>query len=140
MTTTNFKLRWLEKRKDKLRNKVYLAFVQTKKELIHFLNNYEGEVDALIKYLASCVDTDDVMTFIHFMEEAIKTAKQCEGDPTAKVAEHICSWIIFRINLLSMFTIPWTNISVKCKKCKNVSHLNFLYTDKVCPICGSIIL
>lgn len=138
--TTQFKLKWLEKRKDRLKHKVELAFMQTRKELVDFLNSYNGKIDTLIKYLASCVDTDDVFTFIHFMEEAIDIAKQYKNDPDAKKAISICSSIILRIHLLSNFTIPWTNVKVKCKKCKKILDINFLYTDKICPICGSIIL
>lgn len=140
MTTTKFKLNWLNKRKTILRNKVHNAFMQTKKELVDFLNSYEGEIDVLIKYLASCVDTDDVMTFIRLLEDAINIAKKCKSDPNAPKAIALCKSIIFRIHILSSFTLYWTNVTVKCHKCGYNAKVNFLYTDKLCPVCGAIIL
>ena len=138
--TTKFKLRWLERRKDKLKNKVYLAFIQVKKELMQFLNSYPGQPDILIKYLASTVHTDDVMSFIKMIQGVIDTAKDCEQDELTKRSIIISKYILFRLHLLSHFTLFWTNVKVRCSHCKYIISTNFLYTDKICPYCGSIIL
>lgn len=137
--TPKLKLRWLAKRKPHLTNKVNNAFRRVRRELIEFLNDYKGAPDNFLKCLARYVDTDDVMTFIGLMESLIKTADTCKGDPEAFKAKIICKFMIWRIYWLSGFTIQWTNVKIGCDACHKIIHTNFLFTDKVCPRCGSII-
>jgi hypothetical protein len=140
MPTTKLKLKWLNKRKQKYLNTINLAFIQVKQDIVSFLNGYKGEIDALIKYLAKCVETDDVQTFIALMKEIIEEAKKCKGDPAARKAFLICSYILLRLNVLSKFTLKWTTVKLGCDKCGRLSETNFLYTNKLCPYCGNIIL
>lgn len=140
MATTKLKLWWLRKRKNKYRIKAQNAFATVKKELIAFLNDYKGPIDALVKYLAKTTETQDLPTFNELIKNVIKEAKQCKGDPDAKRAIIICKYILFRLHYLSNFVLKWTNVQVKCKNCKRIVRTNFLYTDKICPYCGEIIL
>lgn len=140
MTTTKLKLKWIDKHRAQYLQTVTDAFHTVKRELIQFLNDYDGHIDILIKYLANCVGTEDVMTFIGLMQGILKDAKDCKGDASARKATLICKYILFRLYWLSKFTIQWTNVTVKCKKCKRVVKTNYLYTNKVCDYCGSIIL
>ena len=139
LPTPKLKLKWLAKNKSRYINKVNNAFRRVRGELIQFLNDYNGEIDVLIKYLAKCTETDDVMTFIGLLETVVKEAKENPKEPEARRARIICSYIIFRIHWLSNFTIQWTNVKVGCNKCHRIVRANFLFTDKLCPYCGSII-
>jgi len=140
MITTKFKLNYLKKNKERFRNKVNLAFYQVKRELVELLNSHKGNVDVLTAYLAQCTETDDVITFIKLIQDAINTAKECKDDPDAKRAIFICSYILLRLNLLSHFTLHWTNVVIKCDKCGQINKVNFIYTDKLCKACGNIII
>lgn len=140
MTTTKWKLKHLEKHQKRLKRKVEEAFHIVKRELVQMLNDDNTKVNALTMYLAQCTETDDVITFIQFLKEAIQTANKCKDDPESKVAKFICSYILFRLHLLSHFTLKWTNVEIKCNKCKNINKINFLYTNKICNFCGNIIL
>lgn len=138
----SLKQRWLSNpvRKKRLKNKVERAFFTAKRELVYALNHSVGEPNALMKYLAQCVDTDDVMTFIQYMDGAIKTAEECDNDPEAIRAIQVCKRIKFRIDWLSNFTLWWTTLTVRCPKCHYSYKTNFLYTDKICPVCGTIVI
>lgn len=137
---TGLKAKWLSKHKLQLRQKVDTAFAKTKRELIDYINAQKTEPDYFIKYLAQCLATDDVITFIKIMKGIIAETEKCKGDPSAKKARVFCNYIIFRIHWLSQFTLKWTNIKIMCNKCKHIQEVNFLYTDKICPVCGNIIL
>lgn len=139
LPTTKLKLWWLKRNKDKYFNKSQEAFRRVKQELIQFLKDYTGEVDVLIKYLAKCTETDDIMTFISLMEDIVKEAKEHKEEPEAYRAKIICSYVIFRIHWLSRFVLHWTNVKIGCNHCHRLVRTNFLYTDKICPYCGSII-
>ena len=134
------KIRWLEKRKLKLRQKVDSAFAKVKREIVEYLRSITIEPDAFQKYLAKAIQTDDVLSFIAILNGVIEDAKKCENDSLAKVAINTCHYIIFRINYLSAFTLKWTTIKVVCPKCGQVNVTNFLYTDKLCKACGNLIL
>lgn len=138
--TTKVKLRWLENRKLKFKQKVDGAYAQVKREIVDYLRSIKTEPDAFQKYLAQAVTTDDVLTFIAILEGIIKDSKECKDDPLAKVARTTCRYIIFRINYLSGYTLRWTMVKVQCPKCGHVNVTNFLYTDKLCEACGNIIL
>lgn len=140
MTTSKFRLNWLAKRRDKLVNKTNTAFVKVKGELVEFINSFEGKPDSLIKFLATCTQTDDVMTFVKMLSGAIDDAKRFKGDAMAKHTYLICSTILLKLHFLSHFTIPYSNVRVQCNKCKHTVKTNFYYTDKLCPYCGHIIL
>lgn len=137
--TTKLKINWLTKRKQKLRAKVDKAFAIVKRELVEYLRSID-KPDILQKYIAQSLQTDDVITFIQLMMDVVNQAKQCKGDPLAKVAIKLCNYVIFRIHYLSNFTLIWTTVKVKCSKCKHVNVTNFLYTNKLCEACGNIIL
>lgn len=139
MTTTKFKLNRLAKHKNEYLSKVRRAFSTVKKEVVAFLNDIEGEPDYFLKYLAMCASTNDADSFIKMLQGIINDAKACKGDPQAFKAIIICRYILLRLYCLSNFTIQWTNVTKKCHKCKRTVKTNFLFTDKLCPYCGSII-
>ena len=64
MTTTKFKLKWLHKRKDKLKGKVERAFFEVRKELIDLVKEAGDKPTPFIKYLAAFIGTSDVISFI----------------------------------------------------------------------------
>ena len=137
---TSLKAKWLAKHKLQLRRKVDTAFAKVKRELIDYINAQQTEPDYFIKYLAQCLATDDVLTFINILHGIIAEADKCKGDPAASKAKVLCKYIIFRIHWLSNFTLLWTNIELVCNKCCQRLEVNFLYTSKICPYCGNIIL
>lgn len=138
--TTKLKLNWLAKNKYKYINKINNAFRTVRRELIEFLNDYQGDVDVLIKYLVKCVETDDAMTFIQLIKSVIEEANKCDGDSDAFHAKIICSYILFRVYWLSAFTIQWTNVRLKCSHCGCLVEDNYCFSNKLCPYCGSILL
>lgn len=137
---TTLKTKWLSKRQTKLKQKVDTAFAKVKRELIDYIKSKTEEPDYFIKYLAQCLATDDVLTFINILHGIIAEADKCKGDPAASKAKVLCKYIIFRIHWLSNFTLLWTNIELVCNKCHQRLEVNFLYTSKICPYCGNIIL
>ena len=140
MTTTQFRLNWLKKRKTNYLNTMNKAFIEIKQELILFLNTYEGEIDAYTKFLASLCQTSDPESFINILKGIIRDAKKSEGDPLAKKALIMSRVLLLKLHLMSKFTYYWTNIKIKCKHCGRANKTNFLYTTKLCEVCGSIIL
>lgn len=140
MTTTEMKLKHLTKHKARLTNKANTAFAVLKRELVDFIKSIEKEPDTLLKYLAMCTQTDSVISFMKMMDGAIEDAKKCKGDPDARKAVLVCSYIKLRYHMLSNFILPWTTVKVKCSKCRRIVETNFLYSDKICPYCGNIIL
>lgn len=140
MTTTKFKLKWLHKRKDKLKGKVERAFFEVRKELIDLVKEAGDKPTPFIKYLAAFIGTSDVISFIKIMQGIIEDAKKCKGDPEASKAIFICRYSLFRLYYLSNFTLQWTNVSVECNHCHRIVKTNFLYTNNVCDYCGHIIL
>lgn len=140
MTTTKLKLKWLYKRKQKLKNKVEHAFAVVRRELIDLIKSVDDKPTPFIKYLATFIGTSDVISFIKIMQGVIEDAKKCEDDPEAKHAIFLCRYSLFRLYYLSGFTLQWTNVSVECSHCHRIVKTNFLYTNNVCDYCGHIIL
>jgi hypothetical protein len=137
---TKFKLQWLKKNENKYRSTVNKAYKQVRAELIDFINDYTGYPDAFIKYMIAALNTSDIETFIYKLKYAIKLAKQCKNDPLANRSAIICRIMLLKLHILSKFTIKWTKIDLQCPKCRKVSKHSFLYSNKLCPHCGSIIL
>ena len=137
---TKLKIKWLTKRKLKLRQKVDDAFIKVRQELIDFISDNSQEPNYFITYLAQCVATNDVYSFISILTGIAKDARKCKGDSIAEMAERICSYAVLRIHYLSHFTLLWTMLTIYCPKCKTRNRVNFLYTDKICKCCGNIIL
>lgn len=139
MATSKLKMYILKKNKVKYHNKVRVAFNTIKDELVELIKSVE-QPTYFIKYLANCLSTSDIMTFVRILESIIEDAKKVKNDPEAKAAIKLCKYTLFRLNYLSGFVIPWTNITVHCRHCNHDVKTNFLYTDKICPYCGQIIL
>ena len=107
---------------------------------MEFIKNYKGEPDVLIKYLARCTETDNAETFITMIKGVIAEAKKCAKDEQALKACALCGYICHRFHWLSRYTYKWTNVNIVCKKCGRIHRHNFLYTNKLCPYCGNIVL
>lgn len=141
---TKLKLIWLDKKKTKLKSKVDTAFSTVKQEIITFINETYStdyrQPSIFVRYLANAVQTNDVISFLKVMDGVIEDAKRCGNDPEAKEAIRVCRYIKHRINLLSFYTLLWTNVKLYCRHCGRVIRTNFLYTDKVCPYCGHIFI
>lgn len=136
----NIKLHWILKRKQKYLSKVNGAFSIIKYEIVDYLKTYDGKITAFIKYLAQTLDTTDIMSFLKMIDGVIETAKNCKGDPEAISAKRLCQYILLKFNILSHFTMQWCTITIKCKKCGKKSKYNLLFTDKLCPYCGNIVI
>lgn len=139
--TSKLKLRWLAKRSQKYRNKIDKAYFKVRNEIIEYIKTFDVlEPPVFIRYLATCVGTSDVMTFLRIMEGVIEDAKKAKKDRDAKFAINFCRYAIFRIHLLSHFSLWWTTVYIRCNHCHRVNCMNFCYTDKICQYCGNIVL
>lgn len=138
--TSKFKLYWLAKRKDKYLEKMNRAFFKVRKEIIDYIKSVEGEPSMFVRYLSTCIGTSDLPTFLKIMDGIIEDAQKVKDDPEAQFAIRFCKYAVFRIHWLSNFTMLWTNVRIKCNHCHNIVPMNFCYTDKICPICGAIVL
>lgn len=137
--TTKMKLYWLAKRKAKYLDKMNRAFYKVRKEIIDYIKSVE-EPSVFVRYLSTCIGTSDLPTFLKIMEGIIEDAQKAPNDPEAKFAIRFCKYAVIRIHFLSNFTMQWTNVKVRCNHCHNVVSMNFCYTDKICPVCGAIVL
>lgn len=137
--TTKLKLYWLAKNKDRYIAKMNKAFSKVRNEIIDYIKSVE-QPSMFIRYLSTCIGTSDLPTFLKILEGIIEDAKKVKNDPEAIFAVRFCKYAIFRINWLSSFTMQWTNVNIKCNHCHNIVPMNFCYTNKICPICGAIVL
>lgn len=135
---SKWKLPLLRKNKQKYLAKLNKAFQKVRTEIVEYLKSLE-EPTPFAKYLSTCMQTTDLITFIAILQGIIQDASKVKDDKDAIFAKNFCRYVIFRIHWLSNFTYYWTNIKIKCDHCGNVISLNFCYNNNVCPICGNIL-